>query len=87
MLKLQEMELDITNNQFSAIVLQQHTHGEDRTPLTENDQHLLTYAALNVIQELVEDVSAYMHPINFFDGSFGVILIVPASQKPMNRRV
>ena len=57
------------------------THGEDRTPLTENDQHLLTYAALNVIQELAEDKSAYMHPINFFDGSFGVILIVPASHK------
>ena len=39
-LKLQEMDLDITHKQFSAIVLQQHTHGEDRTPLTENDQHL-----------------------------------------------
>lgn len=80
-LKLQEMDLDITHKQFSAIVLQQHTHGEDRTPLTENDQHLLTYAALNVIQELAEDISAYMHPINFFDGSFGVILIVPASHQ------
>ncbi|MBK1678738.1 AraC family transcriptional regulator, partial [Rhodospirillum rubrum] len=38
-----------------------------------------TYAALNVIQELAEDIRAYMHPINFFDGSFGVILIVPDS--------
>ncbi|WP_195574824.1 helix-turn-helix domain-containing protein [Paenibacillus sp. 1001270B_150601_E10] len=78
-IKLQDMELDITDKQFAAIVLQQHTHGEAREPLTENDQHLLTYAALNVIQELAEDLHAYVHPINFFDGSFGVILIAPAA--------
>jgi|GEM_PF-1373967 len=84
--KLREMELDITGKQFAAIVLQQHMHGEDRIPLTENDQHLLTYAALNVIQELAEDLKAYVHPINFFDGSFGVILIVPSSSNPTDGR-
>ncbi|NMM54681.1 helix-turn-helix transcriptional regulator [Paenibacillus aquistagni] len=78
--KLNEMELDISDRQFAAIVLQQHTHGEARVPLTENDQHLLTYAALNVIQELAEELDAYVHTINFFDGSFGVILIAPAEQ-------
>lgn len=75
--KMGELALDIRCKQFTTIVMQQHRQEAAEPPLTESDQQLLTYAALNVIQELAEQRQVYVHPINFFDGSFGAVLIAP----------
>lgn len=77
--KLLALQLDITDQHFSVIICRPYTLSRDSGPLTARDDQLLTYAAINVLQQLSEPVTSYMHTINFMDSSFAMILIFPSS--------
>ncbi|OBZ11389.1 helix-turn-helix transcriptional regulator [Bacillus sp. FJAT-26390] len=77
--KLLALQLDITDQHFSVIICQPYTLSRDSGQLTAKDDQLLTYASINVLQQLSEPVTSYMHTINFMDSSFAMILFYPAS--------
>ncbi|MCE5168695.1 AraC family transcriptional regulator [Paenibacillus profundus] len=76
--KLRSLELDIEGRRFAAVVVQLHNAEEARTPMSDKDVHLLTYASINVVQELsMEEAECeHVHVMNFLDGSFGLILFM-----------
>lgn len=75
--KLHTMGVAIEGRSFAAIVLQLHTTDEEYKPLSDKDDVLLTYAAINIVAELSQSAVEHVHTINFLDGSFGLVLILP----------
>lgn len=76
--KLQALQLDITDQHFSVVLCQPYTLSRDRGQLTANDDQLFTYAAINLLQQMSESMTSYIHTINFMDSSFALILIFPS---------
>lgn len=82
--KLQSLQLDITNQHFSIVICQLHPLSEDRGQLTAKDAQLLTYAAINLLDEMSGCMASYVHTIDYMDGSFAVILMAPSPASPDN---
>lgn len=76
--KLRTMGVTIEGKSFAAITLQLHPIDEQYKPLSDKDDVLLTYATINIVAELSQSAAEYVHTINFLDGSFGLILVLPA---------
>ncbi|MCY9515691.1 AraC family transcriptional regulator [Paenibacillus apiarius] len=76
--KLRSLALDIDGRRFASVVVQLHNAEETRTPMSDKDMHLLTYASINVVQELSmeEAECGHVHVMNFLDGSFGLVLFM-----------
>jgi AraC-like DNA-binding protein len=84
--KLLALQLDITDQHFAVLICRPYTLSRDSGPLTAKDDQLLTYASINVLQQLSEPVTSYMHTINFMDSSFAMILIFPSSSSSDERK-
>ncbi|WP_106766486.1 helix-turn-helix domain-containing protein [Paenibacillus faecalis] len=74
--KLHSFDVDIEGKQFAAVVFRQHPLNEERAPLSDKDDDLLMYAAMNAVEELSERDADYVHTLVFDDCSFGVVLIL-----------
>lgn len=77
--KLHSFDVNIEGKRFAAVVFRQHPLGDERAPLSDKDDDLLTYAAINAVEELSEKTADFAHTLVFDDGSFGVVLILPQS--------
>lgn len=77
--KLRAMGIAIQGRSFAAIALQLHPTDKEYKPLSDKDDVLLTYAAINIVAELSQSAAEHVHTINFLDGSFGLVLVLPAS--------
>ncbi|GIO32621.1 HTH-type transcriptional regulator YesS [Paenibacillus albilobatus] len=77
--KLQALQLDLAEHRFFIVVCRLHSLTLNRGQLTAKDVQLLTYAAVNLLHEMSERIGSYVHTIDFMDGSFAVIVCVPAA--------
>ncbi|MFX3635901.1 MAG: AraC family transcriptional regulator [Candidatus Pristimantibacillus sp.] len=77
--KLLALQLDITDQYFAIIICQPYPLDREKEQLTEKDAQLYTYAAINLMQQMSENIASYIHTIDFMDGSFAMILILPSS--------
>lgn len=83
--KLRLLQVNIEGKRFAAVVVQPHALGDGREPFSDRDEHLMAFAAINIVQELSEQAADYVHLINFLDSSFGAVLILPGAEPDESR--
>lgn len=84
--KLQTLQLDLSGQHFFVMVCRLHSLGKKRGQLTAKDIQLLTYAAVNLLQEMAERTASYVHIVDFMDGSFAVIAFMPSTLPAEERK-